>query len=136
MTSRLLLEAGVGATISQWNMYCNPGVTQRLVSITDSGSGQSTDRRSSYLGHPNCRNRYTQRASLSYVTGSHKFKTGFQNERPITGLTTSANVNVNYTFRNGVPIVSRSARRRIWPSRGRRADMGIYAQDQWSSTSG
>ena len=37
-----------------------------------------------YLGHPNSRNRFTQRASLSYVTGSHNFKTGFQNERPMT----------------------------------------------------
>ena len=61
-------------------MYYNPGVTNDIVSICDFGTGQQYGSPAVYLGHPNSRDRYTQRASLSYVTGSHNFKTGFQNE--------------------------------------------------------
>ena len=58
MTSKLLLEAGGGATISQWNMYYNPGVTNDIVSIYDVGTGQGYGAPAIYLGHPNGRDRY------------------------------------------------------------------------------
>ena len=89
ITSRLLLEAGYAATISQWNMFYQPGVTPDIISIVDSGHRPvRTARPTRYLGFPNSRDRYTQRASLSYVTGSHNFKTGFQNELPTRRRTT------------------------------------------------
>ena len=65
------------------------------------GIGQSYGSPTQYLGLPNSRDRYTQRASMSYVTGSHNFKTGFQNELPITRTNYQSNGNMNYTFRNG-----------------------------------
>ena len=40
ITNRLLLEAGGAATISQWNMYYNPGVTNDIVNVYDFSSGQ------------------------------------------------------------------------------------------------
>ena len=104
ITSRLLLEAGGAATISQWNMYYNPGVTNDIVSIFDLGLGSAYGAPSVYLGHPNGRDRYTQRASLSYVTGSHNFKAGFQNEQLDTNTYWHTNGNVNYYFYNGAPI--------------------------------
>ena len=39
VTNKLLLEAGYAATISQWNMYYNPGVTNDIISITDTSLG-------------------------------------------------------------------------------------------------
>ena len=57
-----------------------------------------------YRGHPNYTNRYTQRASLTYVTGSHTFKAGVQIEHLLTDNYFITNGNVNYTFRNGSPI--------------------------------
>ena len=80
ISNKLLLEAGFGATISQWNMYYNPGVTNDIASIYDLGTGQGYGAPAIYLGHPNGRDRYTQRASMAYVTGSHNFKAGFQTE--------------------------------------------------------
>jgi hypothetical protein len=134
LTSRLLLEAGVGATISQWNMYYNPGVTDDIVHVNDLGLGQTYGSPAVYLGHPNSRDRYTQRASLSYVTGSHNFKTGFQTEELVTNTYYHANGNVNYYFLNGAPIlILQYAYPYLQQSRGK-ADLGIYAQDQWKIT--
>lgn len=59
VTSRLLLEAGAAATISQWNMYFQPGVTPDIINITDIGQGITYGAASSYLGHPNGRDRFT-----------------------------------------------------------------------------
>src|SRR5262245_50312996 len=40
ITNRLLLEAGGAATISQWNMYYNPGVRNDIVNVYDFLTGQ------------------------------------------------------------------------------------------------
>jgi hypothetical protein len=134
MTSKLLLEAGMAATISQWNMYYNPGVTNDIISVFDVGIGQGYGSPTSYLGHPNGRDRYTQRASLSYVTGSHNFKTGFQTEELNTNTYYHTNGNVNYTFFNGTPIqITQYAYPYLLGAKGK-ADLGIYAQDQWKAT--
>jgi hypothetical protein len=131
VTSKLLLEAGMAATISQWNMYYNPGVTNDIISVFDVGIGQGYGSPSVYLGHPNGRDRYTQRASLSYVTGSHNIKTGFQTEELNTNTYYHTNGNVNYTFLNGAPIaITQYAYPYLLQARGK-ADMGIYGQDQW-----
>jgi hypothetical protein len=134
ITSRLLLEAGGAATISQWNMYYNPGVTNDIVNVYDFGTGQQYGSPALYLGHPNSRDRYTYRASLSYVTGSHNIKTGFQNEMLKTDTYWHANGNVNYYMFNGAPIMLvQYAYPYLQQSRGK-YDMGIYAQDQWAVT--
>ncbi len=86
ITNRLLLEAGGAATISQWNMYYNPGVSERhRQRLRLPAPASSTASPAVYLGHPNSRDRYTYRASLSYVTGTHNIKTGFQNEHAENG---------------------------------------------------
>jgi hypothetical protein len=135
LTSRLLLEAGGAATISQWNTYYQTGVTDAIIPINDIGIGQQYGANTTYIGHPNNRDRYTQRASLSYVTGSHNFKTGFQNEQLVTNTYSKANGNVSYTFRNGEPIqITQRATPYLSKARGK-FDLGIYAQDQWQATS-
>jgi outer membrane receptor protein involved in Fe transport len=134
ITSRLLLEAGFGATISQWNMYYNPGVTNDIIHVNDLGLGQTYGSPAVYLGHPNGRDRYTQRASLSYVTGSHNIKTGFQTEELVTNTYWHTNGNLNYLFFNGAPIlIVQYAYPYRAESRGK-ADLGIYVQDQWQVT--
>jgi hypothetical protein len=134
VTSRLLLEAGAAATISQWNTYYQMGVTDEIIPISDIGIGLQYGANTTFIGHPNNRDRYTERASLSYVTGSHNFKTGFQNEQLVTNTYTKANGNVSYTFLNGSPIqLTQRATPYLSNVRGK-YDLGIYAQDQWQLT--
>jgi hypothetical protein len=134
LTGRLLLEAGFAATISQWNMYYNPGVRNDIASISDVGLGISYGAPIVYLGHPNGRDRYTQRASLSYVTGSHNFKAGFQTDEANTNTYWQANGNVAYYFFNGSPLLILQWATPYKTETRVRADMGIYAQDQWKIT--
>ena len=131
ITSKLLLEAGGAATISQWNVPYPPGVINEVIAITDQGLGISYGAPGTFSGHPNGRDRYTQRASLSYVTGSHNFKTGFQTEELNTNVYTRVNGNTTYTFRNGSPIsITQRATPYLLLARAK-ADLGAYAQDQW-----
>jgi Carboxypeptidase regulatory-like domain len=131
ITNRLLLEAGGAATISQWNMYYNPGVSNDIVNVYDFLTGQQYGSPAVYLGHPNSRDRYTYRAALSYVTGTHNFKTGFQNELLSTDTYWHANGNTNYYFYGGVPLY---VLQYSYPYLAKAAstDLGIYGQDQWA----
>jgi hypothetical protein len=132
-TSRLLLEAGGAATISTWNMYYNPGVTNDIISINDFGSGIAYGAPVEYIGHPDARNRWTEHASASYVTGSHNVKVGFQAEQLATNVYLHTNGNVNYYFFNGAPfLIVQFAF--PWLEQERATDAGIYAQDQWKVT--
>ena len=130
LTSRLLIEAGVGASISQWNAFWQPGVQARTVSIVDSGIGYTYGSTATYRGHPDYTNRYMTRGALTYVTGSHTLKTGFQREHLVTDNFFIANGNVQYGFRNGTPI-SITQRTTPYLELDRTDDLGIYAQDQW-----
>jgi hypothetical protein len=130
VTNRLLLEAGVGGSISQWNNFWQPGVQGQTISILDQGLGFRYGAAAQYRGHPNYTNRYTQRFAATYVTGSHTFKTGVQTEQLFTDNFIIANGNVNYTFRNGAPV---SVTQRTTPyleQEGAR-ELGLFAQDQW-----
>jgi hypothetical protein len=135
LTSKLLLEVGGAATISQWNMYYNPGVNNNIVSIYDVGTGIGYGAPYYYLGHPNGRDRFTQRASLSYVTGSHNTKFGFQTDEANTNTYVQANQNVDYYFYNGVPILINQQATPYLSESKVKADMGIYGQDQWKISS-
>lgn len=130
ITSRLLLEVGVGASISQWNAFWQTGTTAKTVSITDVGLGKTYGAVGTYRGHPDYTNRYTQRAALTYVTGSHTVKAGFSFEHMLTDNYFIADGNVNYTFRNGTPI---SILQRTTPylELDRTDELGLFIQDQW-----
>ena len=80
----------------------------------------------------NDQNRFVQRFSATYVTGSHNFKTGFQLQQGVLRQHTMVNQDVRYIFTRGVPTSHRSAgRRRIPFLANTRAELGIFAQDQW-----
>ncbi len=52
VTSKLLLEAGGAATISQWDVPYPAGVTNDIISVTDSGLGIGYGAPGTFLGHP------------------------------------------------------------------------------------
>jgi hypothetical protein len=129
LTSRLFVEAGL---ISPNNGYNEePSVPPDTVAVTDSGTGLTY--RASPNGYYDAE--YIQptiRFAVSYVTGSHAAKTGFDvgwgsishlNQRTFGGLT--------YTLVNGVP---RSITQVLSPrdERQREHHFAWYAQDQWT----
>lgn len=130
LTSHLLLEAGYGASISQWNQTWQPGVQPDIASVTDVALGLQYGSSATYRGRPNYTNRITQRVAATYVTGAHTFKTGFQTEQLFTDQFIFANANMSYTFRAGVPI-SLTQRSTPYSEQDGGHDLGIFAQDQW-----
>ena len=131
LTNRLLIEAGAGGTISHWHQFRMPGVTRNHVMIRDIGRGFTYGARETYIGHPNDSDRYSERASVSYVTGSHAFKAGFDMQQGVLNTFTQGQADdVSYTFLNGAPIgVNQFAT--PYELQSRFNELGIYAQDQW-----
>jgi len=130
ITSKLLLEAGTGASLSQWNAFWMTGTQANTVSIVDNALGKTYGATATYRGHPDWTNRYTQRAALTYVTGTHTMKAGFIFEHMLTDNYFIANGNVQYTFRNGTPV---SILQRTTPylELDRTDELGMFVQDQW-----
>ena len=132
LTSRLLLEVGTTFANSQWNTFFMPGVERDHIDIRDRGTGLRYGASSFYRGDPNETDRFTQRFSVSYVTGSHNFKVGAAIEELVANTYQRMNGNVHYQFRNDVPILIEQG---AWPYLERSRllpDLGIYAQDQWT----
>ena len=132
LTSRLLLEAGGTMAISQWNSFLMPGVEANHVEVQDTGLGLTYGNYAWLRGDPNNTDRYSQRFSASYVTGSHNFKAGIQAEEMIDNVyLVRGGGNVQYRFNEGIPN-----RITQWATpylqRDRARDIGIYAQDQWT----
>jgi hypothetical protein len=131
ITNRLLFDAGFSATILSFPNFLAPGVEPNHVSILEQSTGILYNARASYGTSQN--DRYAQRASISYVTGSHAFKFGFQNEQGVSNSATSVTGgNINYAFSNGVPVRITQWATPYTVSNRTRADLGIYAQDQWA----
>ncbi|MQA31331.1 MAG: TonB-dependent receptor, partial [Luteitalea sp.] len=133
VTSKLLLEAGASATISHWPNFLQPGVRQDVIPITELSTGFFWNGpTATSQADPRDSDRFAQRFSMSYVTGSHTFKTGIQVEQGRRNTGFGICCPVLYSFRNGVPS---SIEQRTTPYLAReriKADIGIFVQDQWS----
>ena len=129
-TNRLLLEAGAGAALQSWPAEMQPGVTKDHISISEQSTGMTYNAATSYNAIQDVP-RFTQRFSLSYVTGSHSFKTGIQLEQSIQNLSQEVNHDVNYRFNNRIPNqITQYAT--PWLRKNRNRDLALYAQDQWA----
>ena len=85
LTSRLLLEAGVGATISHWPTPPQPEVQPTDISVLELSTNFRYNA-GTLLNGPKDSDRYISVSRVSYVTGSHAFKTGFQLQQGIHNL--------------------------------------------------
>ena len=148
VSNRLLLEASAIHRVERWGgMHPQVGkagnieaLAPGMTSVTDNPSrfnGASlTYRAAGGNGFNNSWNwNLHYRAALSYITGSHSFKVGFNNARGYHDNTTYADPATPYTysFANGVP---NSITYRILPRTVRvdvDRDLGVFVQDRWTT---
>jgi hypothetical protein len=132
ITSRLLADAGASATISHWpTSPTTSRITPDDISIVEQSLGLRYNAAATYNPVQDS-DRYAQRFSLSYVTGSHAMKIGVQVEQGVRNTLTTVNRDVSYRFLNGVPNqITQFATPYLLKERVR-ADLGIYAQDRWT----
>jgi hypothetical protein len=131
VTNRLLLEGGVTAALNRFPADYNPGVTPNDISISELSTGLTYNARSTY--NISDGPRYNQRFALSYVTGSHAFKSGITIEEGRNTIDAFTNGNMTYQFRNGVPVSLVQYATPYVLTSLTKADLAIYAQDRWTT---
>jgi hypothetical protein len=135
-TNRLLLDAGASAMIYNWPTRPQAEVQPTDIAILEQSTNFNYNARLSGningYGDPKQAHRFAQRLALSYVTGSHAFKTGFMLEESIHNVTYQANQDTAYRFLRGVPNQITQYATPFTLEQRMKADLGIYVQDQWS----
>ena len=131
LTNRIFLEAGISQHYMHWRHQYNPSVGPLDVANSEATTGFLTVATNSR--YDNLSNQYNVIGSMSYVTGSHNFKTGFVHRqgymeefRPYNGdmsqLTFVLNAPNSVTVLN-TPMLEHD---------DLNFDSGIYAQDRWT----
>ena len=141
-TSRLLMEGGASANLFNNSTRREEGVGTNTIQITDLATNFRYGSRALALTHAGGyrvqhNRQYHQRFAVSYITGSHAFKTGFDLNEYGEGVPDKAddpnqiNGARSYTFRGAVPQSVT-----IWAvpfeALSRTRDFGFFVQDQWA----
>ena len=137
LSSRLLLEVSAVQKFDRWgNMHLQKKDTIRpeMISVTEQGGavpGLTYRARAFYNNSYNSTFHY--RAAMSYITGSHAVKVGFNDASGEDYSRTYDNQPVAYRFLNGVP--NQITLRSTPYTRGVDVhhDLGVFAQDKWTT---
>jgi hypothetical protein len=138
ISNRLLFEAGFSHMRGQWP-YPSPGEAEfasvpGAVHTRDLATAFQWNARSYYSDRIK-KHRWSERAAVSYVTGSHAFKVGMQMEHGISEFQREIQGagDVYYRLRNGVPnSLELQAGYPDDPKKEHLNPLGIFVQDQWT----
>ena len=132
LSSKALFEAAMGNTTETWTREpVEDSLTSHGYPVTELNTGIS------FRAYPNTfSSNYTSlrsyRSSLTYVTGSHAFKTGMTLQEGPADTDVYTNKDTFLTVRNGQPF-SVTVRTTPYTTHERLvADLGVYAQDTWT----
>jgi hypothetical protein len=130
VSSRMLLEAGISMYSQEYTRYPQPDVTDTTFSLADAATGRRINAAPYYSEHWSTLRTYT--AAMSYVTGSHAMKIGMNLSEGPRREKAWVNNDMTLVFNGTTPLQAiltaspRDAHERL------NADLGIYAQDQWT----
>ena len=138
VSSRFLIEGGVSlaknpfpCTREDVTETFDFTVKETDIHIQEASTGLEYNAARSYL-YTNDMDRYVERFSVSYVTGSHSFKTGIQLQQHYNPREYVINQDLQYRFLNGLPNRITQWSTPYMMQNNTKADLGIYAQDQWA----
>jgi hypothetical protein len=141
VTNRLLLEAVALHRNTGWGeVHLQPSGSlddpralaayPEMISVVEQSTGLRY--RAAQNFNKNYNHNYFYRAAVSYVTGTHAFKAGFNNTMGWLRDRTYDFQPVNYRFNNGVPNQITVFATPYLNQAKEDADFGIYAQDRWT----
>jgi hypothetical protein len=134
LTTRLLLEAGFTGHPLQWPGFRQPEVGPNAISILEASTGfryNSPNISGITAVGGRTSSQINERFSASYVTGSHNIKTGLTMLHGWRRAYQTINGNIDYTFRNQVPISVNIWAAPIEYKERQKVELGLYVQDQW-----
>jgi hypothetical protein len=139
-TNRLLLEAGLGTYLSNWNTRERPGNDRRLIQLTEqcpastgcavNGGIANLVYRGQGPWNADWIGAHTWNAAASYITGTHNLKFGYQGAYHVDNRN-AGGPDIAYRVANGTPN-QLTQRIREFQSYSRVRYHALYAQDQWT----
>jgi hypothetical protein len=143
-TNKLLFEAGVAAGASPDTIELDPeqvgicpeqgSLAPRCISITEQTLGNYIYRAPTGFDFDDRLPSQTFNGSMSYVTGAHTFKVGFEDQRGHfwRGDNNDSTGGIWYTATNGVPAFVFIQAPPYGYQNNLNYNLGIYAQDRWT----
>jgi hypothetical protein len=137
-SSKILVEAGFSSFWTEWGDIRPGGAAVDQIAVTEQTSSDLTQTPASnfiYHGWPATGGTMQQnaqyRATVSYVTGAHSFKTGYQGAYLIAKTPTFLGQQISYRFNNGVP---NQLTQRVGPTltSNRTVPDAFFVQDTWT----
>jgi hypothetical protein len=137
-TNRLLLEAGLGTYLSNWNTRERPGNDRRFIQVQEQCSdtcevngGNPITYRAQNSWSADWIGAHTWNAAASYITGSHNMKFGYQGAFHVDNRAPGGQT-LSYRVDDGVPNRFTMSIR-DYRSSSRVRYNAFYAQDQWTT---
>ena len=138
ITNKILVEAGYAHKPEDWGYFTPEGLEQfeDFVGINNQATGVFyRGPRPYFMASMRFKAELMDdswRAAISYVTGAHAFKVGYQDHagRTLGNFNIPVAANLSYTF-NGLNPVS-ITQRAPYTSQTHVHDGGVYAQDRWT----
>ena len=140
LSNRLLVDAGYGGAHFGWgNFERDPNPTRDLIRVVEQcASGCAANGNIPGLAYrsqdfsDNDNGSYLWKASMSYVTGSHSVKVGYQHTLMTQDSTwTTNNQNLTYRFNNGVPNQLTESIS-PWLNKSRTGWDAVFVQERWT----
>jgi hypothetical protein len=139
-TSRLLLEAGVGTYLSNWNTRETPGNDRRFIQVTEqcpastgcanNGGISGLTYRGQNSWNADWIGAHTWNAAASYITGANSMKFGYQGAYHTDNRAPGGN-DLAYRVQNGTPNQLTESIY-YYRSYSRVRYNALFAQDQWT----
>lgn len=131
LTTRLLVDASVLYHHFNWGFLPFENTNPDIIGVTEQRTGITF--RARPTGYQDRKNRVLRyRATLSYITGAHSVKVGFNNSTGSSDYLNFVHQPIGYRTNAGVPnLIFLRARpfHNLWEMD---ADLGLFAQDRWT----
>jgi carboxypeptidase family protein len=131
LTNRFLVDASILYHHFNWGFLPYADTNPEAIGLTEQTTGITFKARGS--GYQDRQNRVLRyRATISYITGAHSFKVGFNNSIGSSDYYNFVHQPISYRLNNGIPnLITLRARpfHNLWEMD---ADIGLFAQDRWT----
>ena len=127
LTNRVLLEV----VATQQDERTTRPLEAPLIGVTEQSTGLNYRGRNATFNNLRSSN-YYYRGAVSYITGSHAVKIGFNNGGGSRIARVYDNLPIGYRFNTGVPNQITLRGTPYTTTSNLDADLGIYAQDKWT----
>jgi hypothetical protein len=138
LSNRVLVEGGFSTNYERYNIIMQPGIQQLrgtpewYTQVNKQDTALGTQWNAAVNTNGQYPDRYAVATSLSYITGTHNIKAGFQDTWGRYHRTREANGDLRAFFNGGAAFRVDILNTPLDWHDNLKADLGVYAQDSWT----